>query len=227
MPDRTNAPYDPAAAETSHEWATRVGQEHDTWHRSEGGGPPPYPAKVITAVFPDSIETVEIAAHNLNIIGPDVGDGAVTAVGIDLPSGTTYTDTSPTVWSPTEIRAEVLIGPIAGTANVWVKDAYGQRSNELPITLTRPQAAPTLASITPNTASVTTPTVFDIVALGTGFTLASRVWLGDQQLNSQFFISATELQFDISTSLEPVGEQTVTIRNGSAVSNGLPFTVTP
>jgi hypothetical protein len=40
MTDRTNAPY-VDTSETSHEWAERVGQEHDTWHRPDGGGSMP------------------------------------------------------------------------------------------------------------------------------------------------------------------------------------------
>jgi hypothetical protein len=58
MTDRTNAPYDPEAAETSQEWAARVGQEHDTWHKpDDGGSPPTIPSRpTVASITPNAAE---------------------------------------------------------------------------------------------------------------------------------------------------------------------------
>jgi hypothetical protein len=65
MTDRTNAPYDPEAAETSQEWAARVGQEHDTWHRPDsGGGDTP---------LGSATGTLSASANYISLRGPLVG----------------------------------------------------------------------------------------------------------------------------------------------------------
>jgi hypothetical protein len=69
MTDRTNAPYDPEAAETSHEWAARVGEEHDTWHR---------PAEPASGPVGSATGPLSASDNYISLRGPLVG--AVPAV---------------------------------------------------------------------------------------------------------------------------------------------------
>jgi hypothetical protein len=199
-----------------HDWAARFGEEHDTWHRpdepGEGG-------LTVTSMVPNPVPQ-NTSLPDARIHGTGFVDGALVFWGLTTPAEKTTA-----FISETELSLSLGAQAVAGNYKMYVRNPDGQQSNQILVPVAAPP--PVLTSITPNTGSVTVPSIYDIVAIGTGFTLASKVWLGDQALNSTLYQGSTELRFDIATSLEPVGEQMVTVRNGpTAISNGLPFTVT-
>jgi hypothetical protein len=217
VPDRTNAP---AEAESPQEWATRVGQEHDTWHRTDSEIPPPSGPPVITGFDPEPLRPGQVAAP-LRVLGTGFVDGSVVEISYDLPT---------TFVSATELHlASYTAPPIAGDLQVRVKNPDGQWSGFVGLTIEpAPTTAVTLTSITPSS----TPWKADvtIVAIGTGFTNTgdleeSIMIVGGEALYPLDFISDTEVHYTVNDPAWPAGVRDVIIRNGSDVSNALPLTI--
>ena len=176
MTDRTNAPYDPTAAETSHEWAARVGQEHDTWHRPDGDTPPP-PTIVLLSLSDES------GMAGLPIVIQLVGSGFTNdsvahADGAPLPTTLRNTAQLTATWTP----------PVAGDSQITVVDG-AVTSNALPFTVI---AEPVITSIDPASIVVNVPTLVRV--LGTDFKSNAVIWQdGGKGVLATTYVSDTEL----------------------------------
>lgn len=128
--------------------------------------------------------------------------------------------------SSTQLTADVPASAIAsaGTDAVTVTNPDGSTSNTLEFTVTPP--APTLASISPSSATAG-GSQFTLIATGTNFQSGATVKFAGTALTTAF-VSSTELSASVPASaIANAGTYAVTVSNtaGGAASNSLTFTV--
>jgi hypothetical protein len=228
MPDRTNAPYDPAAAETSHEWAARVGQEHDTWHRSDEP-PPTGVSPTITSLDPNPV-TKASGSVTLRVLGTGFVQGSV----VNIAS----TDRVTTFVSDTELTVVITVPPFYGTPQVQVKNPDGKRSSYFTWVIDEgiypvlTSLSPTAVDIPPST-DATGQVLVPITVYGTGFANNNPkiVLYHDTGYNEYpaTFVSETEMTGSIPPEMAGPGQVRIGVKFASGTfndeDNRLPLTI--
>ena len=181
------------------------------------------PAPTIASLSPNTA-TAGAAAFAMTVTGTGFASGAV--VQWINTSGTTSLSTS--VGSATTLTAQVTAALVAtaGTATVNVLQG-GVTSNNLTFTIA---PAPTIASLSPNTATAGAA-AFAMTVTGTGFASGAVVqWISGSVTTplSTTFSSATTLTAQVTAALiATAGTATVNVLQGGVTSNGLTFTIAP
>jgi len=163
-------------------------------------------------------EVADAPVFGLNLGGTGFVDGAVVSFN-GTPLATTF-------GSDTSISAQCDIAGIpAGSYDVVVTNPDAQVSNAQAFTITAAVAAPTVASVVPDTAVVGSAD-FTMQVQGSGFVSGSVVnfWGADQVTT---FVDSSQLTAAIGMLGVPEGTYPVTVTNPDAqVSNSQTFTIT-
>jgi photosystem II stability/assembly factor-like uncharacterized protein len=139
----------------------------------------------------------------LSSISPASADAGSTSTITLVARGNGFTASSELRWngqtlpnqnrvSANEIRADITAAELASAtvAQITVFDpVLGTASPALPFTVLG--AVPTLTSISPTSASVSSPTPFTVTATGTNFNSATKLLFNGRQLNTTFVNSTT------------------------------------
>jgi hypothetical protein len=182
VPDRTNAPYNPDAAETSHEWAARVGQEHDTWHKPDDGVTAPRP--VITSVDPNPV-TIG-ASVTLRVLGSGFVEGAVVKIPTVFVGPTTFV-------SDTELTVEHTVQATPGLRSVLVQNPDGQFSNYVDLVIDEGMY-PVITGFSPDPMQIPLAGGYvPLTIIGTGFVDANPKVDAGPYLFDGNFVSETEI----------------------------------
>ena len=130
--------------------------------------------------------------------------------------------------SATQLTASVAASFIAsmGTPNVTVQNSGGPASSPLTFTINQ-SVAPSLSSLSPNSAAAGTP-AFILTVNGSGFVSGSTVQWNGTALPTTF-VSASQLTALVAASfIGSQGTASVTVQNTASVtSNALTFTINP
>jgi Domain of unknown function (DUF4082)/Galactose oxidase-like, Early set domain/Divergent InlB B-repeat domain/Kelch motif len=190
---------------------------------SDAGGPPPPPppptSPTVTALTPNSAPAGS-PAFTLNVTGTNFVSGA-TVKWNGNPRSTAFV-------SATQVNAAIPATDVAtaGTAQIIVVNPEGATSNAVTFTVTGGAAAPTITTLTPNSAQAGSPG-FNLTVTGTNFVSGATVkWNGGAR--STTFGSATQLTAAIpATDVAAAGTAQVTVVNpDGGTSSALPFTIT-
>jgi hypothetical protein len=182
----------------------------------------PNPAPVLTSLNPASVPAGN-AAFTLTVNGANFVPGAVVQWN--------GSDRTTAFVSSTQLTAQITAQDVAnqGTASIVAVNPApgGGPSNALIFNITPPNPAPSLTSLTPNTAAIGSP-AFTLTVQGAGFVPGSVVrWNGADRQTT--FFSATQLFAQIPASdLTTAGTANVTVFNpapGGGTSNSLTFAV--
>ncbi|QQS47372.1 MAG: hypothetical protein IPM66_01530 [Acidobacteriota bacterium] len=142
-------------------------------------------------------------------------------------------DRTTTYVNSTQLTASILATDISNPGNasvtVFTPVPGGGTSNALTFTITAPNPAPTLTSLSPNSAIDGSP-AFELTVNGTGFVDGASVrWDGQARMTT--FVSANQLKAQIlATDVQGVGKASVTVFNpppGGGTSGVLEFDVLP
>ncbi len=183
----------------------------------------PNPTPTLTSLNPASIAAGS-AAFPLTVNGTNFVPGAV----VQWNGATRQT----AFVSTTQLTAQIPAADVAaiGTASVTVLNPApgGGASNVLTFTITPPNPVPTLTSLSPNTATVGSPS-FPLTVNGTNFVQGAVVqWNGSARPTT--FVSSTQLIAQVAVAdVASLGSAIVTAVNpspGGGTSNGLTFTIT-
>jgi len=213
MTDRTNAPYDPDAAETSHEWAARVGQEHDTWHRPDDGETEPPPAELtIESLTPSTV--LERQHTIVTIRGTGFTFDSVVWSGLTTYPSTFISDTELT-FDPYEMSS--------GTRQVRVEN-FGGATETLPLIVTDvplPSITATVPTGLSQAAGIAT-----VVVTGSNFVSGAAVQLNSIAMPTTF-VSTTELSAQVDPTAVGIAGQNMSVLNpDGGKSPGVPFQIT-
>jgi len=207
MPDQTNiTDFDPATGRTtttlvedhdhgSQDYNTQVGQEHDTWHRPDGGGTTPG-APVITGL---SVITIQVDVTTV-ILVHGTGFKSDSVVYIDGVA-------QPTIYvSATELEAEYTPAAV-GQFDVTVHNG-STVSNAVPLTVVS-ATAPEVSDAYPTNLAVGVEHIIHVQ--GRNFVNGSVVLI-EGELWPTTFVSDTELDATFTPQVLG-GPQGVTVRN--------------
>lgn len=197
MPDQTNiTDFDPATGRTTttlvsdhdrgaQQWAAETGQEHDTWHRPDGGTEPPA-ALTVTSMTPNPVPYSTIVTGK--VIGTGFVDGAMVYWGLTTPG-----ERATTFISATELDFQLSAQAVSGNYKVEVWNPDGSKSNKLTVPVA-PKPTPTMPVITstdPVSIIAAVPTLVRV--LGTDFKSDAVIFQVGLGTLATTFVSATEL----------------------------------
>jgi hypothetical protein len=179
---------------------------------------------------------VEHGSANVKVdtIGPNapVGDylprtQADLATGPVTPADTTKAWAGPVVPSESVTGGQAITTLASFTQSVPINTPFGtiEPQDPYPKAGDAAPAAPTLASLTPNTAVVGQPSII-VKATGTGFTPYSVVEVGGTNYAPTTYVSPTELRFPVDTMKSVPGVISVKVLEHNLKTSAVNFTFT-